>query len=671
MTLDEAVDEIYLGEEKFYLIIDIGITELRRQETIAITRVSGHKPGSFDQTWNDPPGNGPFKVIIPAKIQVKENISGSSPVSSPSKNMLTKEYIRQVIEEVQKTPPRTEPEHQYKSLNRFFVEILDQNEDLLYELFWDDFNAWIALFQEEKWGADRIFHHVFTGIAQVYTPRALELVCKLLLHPEFPQRDLAAEILGAWEQPEAIPSLAVAIQDEDYEVKSRAVYALGKIGGPEAEALLISLIDREFDYDENEFEAEIVRGYALSGLFSLESETASEKIVQIAMHDYDNQLRCDAIVLMKSHMGEAALPYLYTLANDSVEEVAETARWYINDISGEQEIQTLSSILSTNQPNEEIEFVPVVSQPEDVFTSITYKKIFDNYWQLSQKLTLLDARIQQKYKTAQEKLHSPEREQARALNEQLHQLHQSYWYRLPNHIVAHCPYCDTQILQPVDHFSLMGFYPLINIPDFYHGAYHISKTWADPEPPRQSCRHALLTTLSVNLNGLKPNDLPRWSLNRKWLYMSSSPRVMVWPLLARRTSAVIHSLPIGRLDDPEPMHRYTAYFITYFMDDISNLMTKEMWVPTDLGAPATEGVYYDPDLRKWVEAGRLYWLDPDEPSRLIKGPVSEFPYADIQPQGRYRIVEAGEVEGPYRYNPSFTWQGKAPHHNESFPQTIE
>ena len=38
--------------------------------TDIFARVSGHAPGSFDQTWNEPPGTGPFKQLIAEHIRV-------------------------------------------------------------------------------------------------------------------------------------------------------------------------------------------------------------------------------------------------------------------------------------------------------------------------------------------------------------------------------------------------------------------------------------------------------------------------------------------------------------------------------------------------------------------------------------------------------------------------
>jgi hypothetical protein len=65
-----AVDALYLGRDIFYLIIDFAIVEVHTQFTVVFVRASGHTPGPFDQTWNDPPGSGPFKQIFARDIRV-------------------------------------------------------------------------------------------------------------------------------------------------------------------------------------------------------------------------------------------------------------------------------------------------------------------------------------------------------------------------------------------------------------------------------------------------------------------------------------------------------------------------------------------------------------------------------------------------------------------------
>lgn len=302
---------------------------------------------------------------------------------------------------------------------------------------------------------------------------------------------------------------------------------------------------------------------------------------------------------------------------------------------------------------ERIQSEKSIKQPQNVFDWETYKEFLNQRGSLEQEYKRLSSTM--------------DRATSGAYLQRLREMRDEYIKRLPLHFIAPCPYCKSRILQPVDSFSLAGFYPLLNVPDLYLGG----SEWISSPRPRRLCRHALFATVSLNLNNLTPNDLPQWMLQRKWSWIASSPRVMVWPLIAQRTSAVIQTLPIGRLDDPKPIHRYTAYFTTYFVSDLSNLRTKEMWVSGDRGRPATKGVYNDPDLIKWVKAKRLFWLATDNPARLVSGPENKFPYTNTQSQSRYRIVEDGKIAPPHPYNSRFTWQGNAPHHNESFSQTIE
>jgi hypothetical protein len=180
--------------------------------------------------------------------------------------------------------------------------------------------------------------------------------------------------------------------------------------------------------------------------------------------------------------------------------------------------------------------------------------------------------------------------------------------------------------------------------------------------------------VSVSLNGLQPNDLIGYmlgdKLHNRTMEIRAAPYVMVWPLLARHTRAVIHALPIGRLDDEESIHRYTAYFVTYFAGDQSNLRTTAgMWVANEYGGPAMGWVKESRDLLKWVKADRLHWLDPDDTSKLLNGPPEAFPYVNVKPKGCYYILRDGRVDGP---NPcSWTWEGQAPLHDEFDPTPIE
>jgi hypothetical protein len=66
-----AAKELYLGENKFFRIIDVTVFKVSRNKTTMFVRASSHRPSTFNQTWNNPPGSGPFKQLIPMDIKVE------------------------------------------------------------------------------------------------------------------------------------------------------------------------------------------------------------------------------------------------------------------------------------------------------------------------------------------------------------------------------------------------------------------------------------------------------------------------------------------------------------------------------------------------------------------------------------------------------------------------
>ena len=68
LTVDQALDQIYLEKDRFYRIIDVAIRALLPKKSVAFVRVSGDPPAVFSQTW-DPSHLGPFKQIIADTIE--------------------------------------------------------------------------------------------------------------------------------------------------------------------------------------------------------------------------------------------------------------------------------------------------------------------------------------------------------------------------------------------------------------------------------------------------------------------------------------------------------------------------------------------------------------------------------------------------------------------------
>ncbi len=63
--VDSALDEIYLGDDLFLFLIDVAVKRADPKVTRVYLGVTGHPPrATFEETWNQPPGSGPFKQII-------------------------------------------------------------------------------------------------------------------------------------------------------------------------------------------------------------------------------------------------------------------------------------------------------------------------------------------------------------------------------------------------------------------------------------------------------------------------------------------------------------------------------------------------------------------------------------------------------------------------------
>ncbi len=67
---EDAFEEIYLGPDRFYRIIDISVCRVSKEVSTVYMVVSGHTPGTLNETWNQPPGSGPFKQVLADKVEL-------------------------------------------------------------------------------------------------------------------------------------------------------------------------------------------------------------------------------------------------------------------------------------------------------------------------------------------------------------------------------------------------------------------------------------------------------------------------------------------------------------------------------------------------------------------------------------------------------------------------
>ncbi len=258
-----------------------------------------------------------------------------------------------------------------------------------------------------------------------------------------------------------------------------------------------------------------------------------------------------------------------------------------------------------------------IPQPKHVFTMAEYQAFVKRYW---------------------EWLHRPHND----FREEWISFYDEYLNQLPVYIVARCPFCGGRAWDKVDTYSLNGpGWWMLESPD---ARFH----WSDTLDKMESdCGHAQLMSWSINLNDRIPDDVFVGTAKRPFEISSERPRLMLWPMqvTATRTCAVIHALPIGRFDDAQPQHRYTAFFVTYFAEDAT--VFREAAERGDMSIFAFQGIAYDFDLIKWVKAKRLFWLKPSDPSLPLQHSLVEaFPYGNVQGLGleeRIKIID-GQVK---------------------------
>lgn len=238
---------------------------------------------------------------------------------------------------------------------------------------------------------------------------------------------------------------------------------------------------------------------------------------------------------------------------------------------------------------------------------------------------------------------------------QIEPLCHEYRSRLPTYLLARCPICGGRVHEPIDIFSLNGIG--WHTPNRGFGWFGIVPV-ASSEGTRPQddvsydaeCSHVEIVSVMFNLNGIQPNNVTQ----EVWIG-SERPFVMSPILDLERTFAVIRSIPVGRYDDLEPQSHYTAYFVSYFTDNDSNVFDNVM-------QPAYEAYgrilydWADYGLMKWVRRGKLYWLDKNDPDLPLRNrPIDDFPYGAVKGGEGIWVIRNGRME--LRYGKSRQWSG--------------
>lgn len=227
----------------------------------------------------------------------------------------------------------------------------------------------------------------------------------------------------------------------------------------------------------------------------------------------------------------------------------------------------------------------------------------------------------------------------------------AYAKKLSNYLIARCPICQTEYTAKLDLHSLKGLYGQ----SMESNADQIGGS-------KQYCEHFFAIHYFINLNGLFPHESSHYFTNYYDVpFISPSFLPDEVP-----SYAVMHSLPICRIEDGQFVPRYYLYTITYYvLEDYVSWQTFSFLPDRQIrggilfeqrkAGPRGEwqNILYTNfeannhpewwNLPLWVKRKKLLWLDPDSPDLALRsGPVEKFPYANVRGYRKSIEIRDGE-----------------------------
>ena len=219
-----------------------------------------------------------------------------------------------------------------------------------------------------------------------------------------------------------------------------------------------------------------------------------------------------------------------------------------------------------------------------------------------------------------------------------------YWNRLPKYTVSRCPLCGAMYTVTLDTHSLAAGWN--TNPDAW-------KNIPSEEKSHAQCNHFVAIQTFVNVNGIIPNELSYYhnELDVPFIMPSFVPN-------DSKSFAVMHSLPICRIEDRTFVPRYLAFMVTYYADRPDEIIRRRREENQSFGLGDAE--YQAPslftsdealahpeawNLPLWVANKKLQWLDSTVAQLPLRvGPPEAFPYAHIRGYRRPFTIRYGKLQ---------------------------
>jgi hypothetical protein len=153
------------------------------------------------------------------------------------------------------------------------------------------------------------------------------------------------------------------------------------------------------------------------------------------------------------------------------------------------------------------------------------------------------------------------------------------------------------------------------------------------------CLHFTGVQTFINLHGQTPTEIDYFK------FKPEAPFILPdylpdYPL----SYAVMHSLPICRIENNVFVPAYSLFIVSYFSNEPNELHHRSSPAGRCDGPVSRPYTFKkDWDLLPWVEAGKLWWLDLERDDLPLKtGSVADFPYANIEGRRECFVYRNGE-----------------------------
>ena len=194
---------------------------------------------------------------------------------------------------------------------------------------------------------------------------------------------------------------------------------------------------------------------------------------------------------------------------------------------------------------------------------------------------------------------------------------------MPSYVIARCPFCSAKIIEKLDTYTIdewKWFVTTVSRFVFHHDLV-ISH-----------CSHFALAQIFFNFHG-NLDEVRGSSIAGK-----TKPYVIAHLLESGRCQAVMHALPICRIENDRFIPSYTLFVMSYFSKHPKETV-RDVERFNQNWAAAAEATLYLPlqygepswaNLPQWVAAGQLYWVDGNDPELNIRTrDIEAFPYGNI------------------------------------------